>query len=290
MRKIFRGLRGYIELLLIPAIAVLLPWWLSVRFYRLLAYVPFLYCDVSLQCLTGAKQLNLLNTDEATWLRACKVGQMIDLADTFLVLFRGKRFIKCYFNENITTQLRQQQVIFVPHFGAGMFIYKMLADKGVKVTLIGNDFPRNCSAQGLISRLRLFALTKLGTTTIWNDNMMGIRGVLREQQTLLVLPDVPRSYGWRAYSVTTDIGEMNIAARYFELAEKRHIPVMTAILDIDVISGHRIFDAKMHNEGQAAEMYAQQFAQQAAAAIEESAYLWRMLLVGEEILRPMAKK
>lgn len=283
-RRVLRALRDYIELLLIPGLSIFLPWWLTIRLYRLLAYVPFLYRASTLPCLAGAKALDLLKGDEKAWIRACKVGLMVDLADPFLVLFRGKAFMKRYIKENIYEQLQEQQIIFVPHFGAGMFLYKMLQQENINVALIGNDFPRNYSAVSLISQLRLYALTKMGTTTIWNDNMMGVRQVLRDKQTLLILPDVPRSYGWQSYPIETQIGQLNIASRYFSLAEKRHIPVMNAIMGLDIVTGNRQFKAEIYDKTLSAQEYAQCFAELATQAIVEQSYLWRMLVVGEDVL------
>lgn len=284
IKAILKEIRDWLEYLIIPAISVILPWTVTVKFFWLVARVPWLYRNTTMHCLIGAKYLNLVEPlSETEWIRCCKVGQMIDLADAFLILFRGKKFINKYITENISEQLLQQQIIFTPHFGAGMFVYKLLQINGIKVTLIGNDFARNWRAASLISRLRLYALTKSGTTVIWNSNMIKVREVLHQKQTIIILPDVPDSYGWDTIRVETGRAELNVAMRYFHLAEKRQIPVMNVISDIDVKNGYRQFEAVLQPSADA-RTYAQSFAEQAVLAIVNHTHLWRMLVIAPQVL------
>lgn len=289
IRSVLRECRDYLECFIIPAMAMMMPWWLVVRVFHLLAYVPWLYRHC-LICLEGARHLKLSNIDgmtEAQWVHACKVGQMIEYADIYLILANRKSYWKKYIDTDIDEKIQDKQVIFTPHYGAGMWMYWYLRQKNSQAVMFVNA-PRgkSLSAHHCLARLRLWILRRLGAKIVSPDNLLALREVLRSGATIIVGPDIPVEAGVDFYTPETSLGRLNLTSRFFDLAEKRKLPVLHIIFAIDVQNGHRKFTVKAQCK-QTAISYAQTFADLAATAIKKQPYLWRMLIVAPEVMLPL---
>lgn len=278
-------LRRYVELLLIPALAVLLPWRLCFAVYRvLLRAVPVLYRHDAMPAWRGALAFGQVNShDQATWLYHYRLSLLLDQADIFLILFHKKRFLARYCEDALSPLLQPSQIVFMPHYGAGMFPYAAMQQAGLSMLLIGTDYPRNWSADSLNSSLRHYALKRLNVDIIWNDNIAGIKNALRAEKTLLILPDVS-CHQFVTAAIETDLGALSVAMRFFDLAEKRQIPVLNMIADVDLTTGKRVFYGRALSQ-QTAHAYATDFARQTAMAIANKSYLWRMWVIVKEVLQ-----
>lgn len=287
LKKITRELGDYLELFVIPALSVLMPWPLAMRFFRLVARVPFLYTESTRNALAGGHYLGLVD-DEARWIRQCKIGQIVDFADVFWLMTRGEGYLNRYVDENLSQQLSEQQIIFVPHYGAGMWIYPLLVNHGVPLTLLVNSPTKAWRARQLYGRLRFYWLKRLGVRIITAKDMLAVRDALRKKRSILVLPDLPQAADLKAYQLPTELGELNVASSFFELAENRKIPIINAILDLDIATGRRVFTAERW-ENQSASDMATAFAEKTVTAIKRRPYLWWMLVVAPQIMLKTAK-
>lgn len=278
-----RECRSYIEYFIIPAMAVIMPWWLTIRFFRLLAYLPFLYRENADACVVGAKHLNLLGDNQAAWKRACKVCQMVDAADVFLLAARGFRYADKYIDETLSAQLQDQQMVFFPHYGAGMWAYKLLFRQEVEMILLVNPEKGRLNAQSLLGRFRLWVLKRHGVTMIPANDMKLLRTALQAKQTILLSPDMPYAAEKSAYQIPTDLGRLNVMSRFFELAEKREIPILNCAFGLDVRTGQRYFDVSVP-DNQTAIASAKDFAALTVEAIKKRPYLWRMMVMAPQVM------
>lgn len=284
IKRAGRELLEYLEYFIIPSLAVILPWWLAMRWFRLVSYVPWLYQETTQHCLAGAKYLDLVDVqDESNWVRACKISQMVDYADIFLLMTRSGHYWQKYVDENISQQLLSQQMIFTPHYGAGMWIYQYLLSRQHRAAMLVNLPDKRLLARNLIGRLRLYVLGRLGADIVSPDQMLRLRKVLHNKGTIIVGPDIPVAEGVKSYQPDTPLGQLNLSARFFDLAESHQIPVLNIVFSLDVESGRRQFDAKAYEQKTAKE-YAQLFAQQAFEAIKKRSYLWRMLVAAPRVM------
>lgn len=286
IRQIFLAeIRDYIECFVIPAMAVILPWWLAFRVFRLLAHAPFLYRLQTQGSFEGANYLGLLGDNERAWRRAAKVAVMVDYADVFLLATRGNSYLSRYCDEQISPQLRKQQIIFTPHYGAGGWLYALLLQSNHQVAVLINSPPPAWRAQNLIGRLRLAVLRRLGVLVMPPEDILSLRTVMRQNITLVVMPDIPKHFQTAVFRPATELGKLNLAAGFFELATNRNIPVMFTALAFNPHSGRREFSAQTHRQ-LTAEQYAEQFALFAVAAIKKYSSQWRMLVVAPQVMLP----
>lgn len=284
MKSVLKECRDWLEYLLIPAVSVILPWSLSVKFFWLVARVPFLYRNTTLHCLAGAKHLNVVEPlTEAQWIQHCKVSQMIDLADIFLMLTRGRSYWDKYIDENLSEQLDEQQFIFTPHYGGGMWLYKLLFLQQRNVYALFNLDKMTFKAASLSSHLRMHVLKKHGVKIVSPQSISAVRNILKENGSIVVGPDLPTTYDIKTYQPITPWGKLNLAAQFFDLAARRDITVMHTVFAMDVKTGRRHFTAEVQPKA-SAEVYASAFAKLTATAIAERPYLWRMLIVAPEVM------
>lgn len=285
MKSVLKECRDWLEYLLIPAVSVILPWSLSVKFFWLVARLPFLYKAQTEHCLIGAQALNLAPKDnEEQWIKNCKMNVMIDLADVFLMMIRGKSFWKKHIIDEVTPLLREQQIIFFPHYGAGAWLYKILHDKNLPIRAVGNPIQTSYSAAGISLRLRVWILTRHNAKHIIPDNVLAIRPAIKEKATILVSPDMPRNDDSHAYQIPTPIGEINILSSFFKLAENRDIPALAAVFSLDPKTGKRYFYAKQLTSKDAYQN-ATDFAAFATKEIAKHPYLWRMAALAPQVLK-----
>ncbi len=284
LRLLLRECRGYVENFIVPAIAVVLPWSLTISFYRYIAMIPWLYRSATNARFAGAKQLNLASdAEEKRWKRKAKMGQMIDLADIFLLLTRGDGFVKKYISDSFSEHLSEQQVIFTPHYGAGVLVYRLLQRKNIAVAMLINHPKGRYRVQDLCARFRLWGLRRAGVLVFDPGDIMAVRKALKAGHSLLIMPDMPVLEGVESYRVATEYGDLNLTSRFFQLAETRKMPVVTVVFDVDVNTGLRYFSGAQQRELSALE-YAQTFAEQLVLALKQRPYLWHMLVVGPQVM------
>lgn len=284
MKRILKELRDWLEYLIIPSVAVILPWPITVRFFWLIARLPFLYRSQTLHCLAGAKTLNLVNKDEEKqWLAHCKINVMVDLADIFLLMTRGDSFWKKYITDEVTPLLKDQQIIFFPHYGSGMWIYRILANQKLPIRAIGNPIKKGFSAIDINLRLRVWILMRHNAKQVLPNNLISIRNALKNKVALLVSPDMPKNESNRAYTIETDLGNINILSSFFKLSESQSIPAIAAVFSLDSKTGRRHFYAQELSDDKAYDK-AEVFAKITADAIMTKPYLWRMMALAPEVL------
>ncbi len=284
-RRVICELRDYIECFVIPAVAVVLPWWLAFRFFRAVAYVPFLYRHMTVPCVEGARYLQLLGDNEAAWQRAAKVIAMVDYADIFLLATRSKSYVSKYCDENISARLTEQQIIFTPHYGAGGWLYALLIKEKHSPAVLINLPPSSWRARYLIGRLRLAVLRRIGVLVMPPENVLAVRKIIREKKTLVVMPDIPINYDTANFQLCTDLGRLNVASGFFQLAEKRQIPLLTVTLAVNPHHGRREFDGEYWSDLTAIQ-YAEKFARQTVEAIKKYPPQWRMMVVAPQVILP----
>lgn len=275
--------KGYLEYFIIPAATVLMPWWLAIRYFRLLAYVPWLYDLSTRHRADGAEAMGLLKGNRAAWIRACKISQMVDLADMFLLLTRRDGYIKKYIEDNFSSCLTDQQIMFNPHYGAGIWSFRLLAKKNIQAAILINRPPGKWRASDLNGRFRLWAMRREGVLLFNGENIYALRQALRGKRSIFVGPDMPKNLQIESYQVSTKIGDFNLISGFFRLAESQKVAVVNAIFDLDVHTGKRFFSADCY-QGLTAEQYATKFANQTAAVIADKSYLWHMAVEAEAII------
>lgn len=282
-RWLIQEIRGFVEYLLIPSLAVILPWRWCVFVFHQLAKWSWLYHDYVPTMSEQAAQSGLVD-DEKRWQQYCKVIRMIDAADVFLCLTRGRRYLTRYVQHNFDERLSKQAMIFFPHYGAGIWLYRYLAAKGVKSNLLVNPIEKKFSGYNILCRLRIWALAhRANTTVIYPSDMLTIRRALRAGETLLVAPDVPETAGVSAFKIETELGKLNVMSGFFKLAERRQLPVFSVVLGCDIRTGLREFDGAFLIATSATEN-ATYFARQTVAAILHRSYLWHMWVARPQVL------
>lgn len=290
MKWLVRELKDALEFFILPVIAVLLPWRVSYQYIRLITRLP-IYNAALLQSYQHALELGLVTAaDKKAWLHANKISQMVDVVDIYLCLLRGDKFLDKYVITNFDDKaLAQQLLISFPHYGTGLWLYRYLNRLGLHSNLLINPLKKiplftRPFFRTLSYRLRVFVLEKRCAVNIVSPgDMANIRKALRQQEIILVSADMPYQPTVKSYQVETKLGKLNVTAGFFDLAERRSMAATNMILGFDVKSGRRQFLMDEVKQLPALAQ-AERFGKLTAAAIVKKSYLWRMLLLKNEVL------
>lgn len=290
MKWLGEELKDAIEFFILPLPALLLPWKLAYQYLKLVAHLPFYDRGVA-QSFVNAVELGLVEESaKKTWMYHNKLTQLVDVVDIYLCFLRADKFldkhVRTDFNDNAFTQ---QLLISFPHYGTGLWLYRYLHRLGLRSNLLINPLKqiplfRRPFFRTLSYRLRVYVLAKrCGVKVIAPGDMGGIRNALREQEIILVSADMPYQVGVKSYQVETNVGRLNVTASFFDLAERRQMFATNMILGFDVKTGQRLFSMDEAKQLPAL-MQAQRFAQMTVSAVQQRSYLWRMLLLKNEVL------
>lgn len=283
-------LQDAIEFFILPIPTIFLPWRLAYRYIKLVSHLPFYNRGVPAS-YQNALELGLVaESDKKNWIKSNKISQLVDVCDIYLCWLRGDRFLDKYVHTNFDDKsLVQQLLVSFPHYGTGLWLYRYLNRLGLRSNLLINPLKKvpfftRPFFRTLSYRLRAFVLTKYcGVNIISPGDMATVRNALRNQEIILVSADMPYQAGVKSYQVKTTLGKLNVTAGFFDLAERRQMPATNMVLGFDIKTGNRQFEMDGVSQLSALEQV-QRFGKITETAIYKYSFLWRMLLLKNEVL------
>lgn len=129
--------RDLLELVLLPGLAMLLPWKLCFRLYRFACRAEFLYREYCDAAFAQAHERGWVKIDPAHWRQRCRLVMLVDHADYYLSLSRSDRWMARHLLATGTWPGPGQAAILCTfHWGAGLWALRHAAMHGLRVHLM----------------------------------------------------------------------------------------------------------------------------------------------------------
>ena len=246
-------LQDALELLVLPALAAVLPWGVCFALYKRLAHWPSLYRPATDAAWPWVQRF-LPQVNEAQWRWERRLLTLVDHADWVLSKTRTRRWLQKHVHvQGQWPSPNSTQVICTFHWGAGMWTLPALRNAGLQVHALA------ASLQGAQFKGRpvLHAYARLRTAQVVNalghptvDVTASMRPVLqaiKDQHSLLGVVDVPADNFGSAVDVQLLGQELRVPRGLLRLAADRQLPVTVFMAGLDFATGQRHW--KIHSLG-----------------------------------------
>jgi len=237
--------RDLIELVLVPGLAVILPWRWCYRVFLALSRWEWLYRADGVANCERAREQGWAK-DAADFRRKWRLVSMVDQADFYLALFRSNRWMNRHMDvEGHWPEPGKAAILCTFHWGAGMWALRHCGASGLRAhALVGPQRPEMYSGHRL--RYEYFRIRNTAVRNALGTGLLDITGSLRPVLKALrageqvgVVVDVPAYLS----SSSTLIPFLGARARFprgiFRLAAEHGVPVTVFINGIRFSDGRR---------------------------------------------------
>lgn len=247
MASIRQNLRDLFELVLLPGLAVLLPWPVCFRLFRRLCYRLDLYRDHSRAALRAAQRYNLAGPDENQWLAENRLTQLVDHADMYLSRFRSDRWLRYVDVKGDPWPPKGAPILAITfHWGAGMWCFRHLRHAGIRTAGISRYVDLGV-LPGMPVRVRYLQARVLEVDRAGDSRMIfagrgGTREMYRQIErgdSLIALIDVPPDERMQCLPVEFLARRARLPRGLIKFAVGREIPVYAYTMGIQYDSGRR---------------------------------------------------
>lgn len=240
-----REFRDLIELVLIPGIAIFLPWLLCFRLFRLLSSAPFLYARQTALALEQAQKMGFVQ-DKQKWGTAFRLVQLVDHADLYLSRFRSDRWMDRHLvvsGDSWPDPLTPFLAISF-HWGAGLWSLRDLSRHGFRTAFMFRKFSEG-SAGYVVTKYahwRLGEVERAGRASpiVTGPNVIErVRQTLQNEVSVAVLLDAPDTNPDNCILVQLLGRNARLPGGIVRFAVEKQIPVFVFTLSLDQNTGRR---------------------------------------------------
>jgi lauroyl/myristoyl acyltransferase len=284
-------MRDLAEVVLVPALAAVLPWSIAYRILRRLAAGRFLYAEPNQRALAEAQRLGWVG-DPADWLLRRNLTTAVDHADHYLARTRSDAWMARHLDvQGAWPAPGQPAFLFTFHWGAGMWGLRHAGASGLQVNALvapvdGAHFHgRAILHRYIIARTRSVALA---LRRPFIDVSAGFREVLRalgRNEPVLAVIDVPPDQ----VATSVPIRVLDLPARLptalLRLAVERKIPVYLYATGFHLASGQRFLRIRALGVPEDVSRLAAKLASALDALIREDPPSWHFWSEAERFFR-----
>jgi hypothetical protein len=237
--------RDLIELVLVPGLAIVLPWSWCYRVFLLLSRWEWLYWADGLAHCDRAQARGWVQ-DAADFRRKWRLMSMVDQADFYLAVFRTNRWMRHHMDvEGNWPEAGSAAILCTFHWGAGMWALRHLGAAGLRAhALVGPQRPEMFPGHRL--RYEYFRLRNSAVRNALRTQPLDITGSLRPMlkalragEQIAAAVDVPAYLS----SSSEAIPFLDVRARFprglFRLAADQGAPVTVFINGFRFSDGRR---------------------------------------------------
>jgi phosphatidylinositol dimannoside acyltransferase len=230
------------ECLLLPAIAVLLPWRLAFRVLRALAAKGFAFRRETERALATCRTLGFVDDADA-WQRAHATMRVVDHVDPVLSFFRGDRYLDRHAIVDAES-LPPGPCIFIGfHYGTGFWTLRHLRRRGYRAAFLAvRVTARQCPGAPLrlaFMRFRKRCVERAGAAPVIfvGGSRERIAAALRDGTSVVGLIDVPDiTHAMPVQFLGHDVRWPDGLLR---IAEAERVPVVAFVASLDPHTGAR---------------------------------------------------
>lgn len=242
LRQEFKDL---VELLLLPGIAIFLPWPLCFRFYRYLSRYSWLYTERTTQALDAARNIISVE-DSARWCAAYRLIQLVDHGDLYLSRFRSDRWMRKYLDLTGSGWPKNSPFLAITfHWGTGLWSLRHLRSQGMVSAFLSFRFDKKTFANRLVayyySRLRTREVERVGLSKVIykGGSVPRMLRTLRQGKSVVALIDVPPGEVGTCLPVQLFQRRAWWPSGLIRLAVSERIPVVAFTVSLDHRTGRR---------------------------------------------------
>jgi hypothetical protein len=279
-------LRDAVELVLIPALAIVLPWRWCFGFYRwLTAWCTPLYRSAVDAAFAQASTVALI-ANPKQWRSQRRLVTLVDHADFFLSCTRGAAWLNQYVDvQGVWPTYPRPALIFTFHWGAGMWALHHAHQSGLHAQMLVNapqpmQFRGHTLCLHYIRRRikRIEQLLSRPTIDAMTDGR-AVLHALRAGEMLFAVIDVPADgadLASQAQHVSLLGRQASVPRALLRQAVDRALPVFVYLTGVDMKNGQRMLC--IHDLGVAQEVdnLAQQLFAHLNLAIAQSPSSWHL--------------
>lgn len=237
--------RDLLEVVLLPGLAMVLPWRISFALFKWMARWSWLYRDTCERALHHARLYGMVD-DPARWLWERRLVTLVDHADHYLSRSRSDAWWRRNMDVHGDWAVQGQPALLVTfHWACGMWAQRHARASGLHPHMLVAAL----DGSGLAGRavLRHYAQARLATVAMAEGRpvisvpgaMHALRAALDEREQILVVIDVPPDQVKVRTSVTVLGRTVQVPAALPRLAVERGMAVTVYTLGIDLESGRR---------------------------------------------------
>ncbi|MDR0458651.1 MAG: hypothetical protein LBH10_06475 [Burkholderiaceae bacterium] len=237
--------RDLLELVLLPGLAVVLPWPLCFRVFRRLARWRWLYRNAC-ECAVRAAHARGVVDDEARWHWMRRLVTLVDHADYYLSRARSDCWLARYVTvDGAWPPPDRAAILCTFHWSAGMWGLRGAARARVRAHALVASFDRTAfrgrAVLGWYARARTAEVERiLGRKALdVSSSLRPVIRALRQEQPVVAAVDVPADQAAASEPVTVMGMSARIPRGLLRLAVDQRAPVAVFITGLDVHTGQR---------------------------------------------------
>ena len=240
-------LRDALELVCIPALAIVLPWPLCFRLFRWIAGFGLLYRMPVRRGLEQALQRGwMLPQEKSRWARDLRLVRLVDHADFYLCATRSVAWLRRHVTvEGAWPEPGQPGLLCTFHWGAGMWALRHARAEGLQPHMMLARFNPDHFADHPVllryARARTAGVAREGghATIDPLQSKEPIQAALVAREQIMAVMDVP-SDSVRSTRVVEFLGQsIAMPSGLLRVAAERQVPVTVFSMGIDLSTGHR---------------------------------------------------
>jgi hypothetical protein len=239
--------RDLLELVLVPGLAVFLPWKICYALFKWIAQRGFLYREETARALIQAQALGWAGNALA-WASARRLTTLVDHADQYLALTRGDGWLRRHVRtegEGTWPPQHGASIFCTFHWGAGMWALRHAAAAGVRAHMLVAE-PTTAAFQGR-TILRRYIVARIGSiarilersTLDASAAMRHALKALRADEALMAVVDVPADQVAASAPITLVGLPARVPRGLFRLAVDKQLPVTVFLSGFDLADGKR---------------------------------------------------
>lgn len=242
LRQEFKDL---VELVLLPGVAIFLPWPLCFQFYRYLSRLSWLYAERTAQALAAAQNIISVE-DPSRWCSNYRLIQLVDHGDLYLSRFRSDRWIKKYLDLTGSNWPKDSPFLAITfHWGTGLWSLRHLRSQGMASAFLSARFDKKTFANRLVAygylRLRTWEVERAGLAKVIykGGSVPRMLKALRQGKSVVALIDVPPGEAGSCLPVRLFQRQAWWPGGLIRLAVSERIPVVAFTVSLDHETGQR---------------------------------------------------
>lgn len=291
-RRLVVECRDLLELVMLPALAALLPWQICFVVFKHAARWNWLYAEPSDAALQQARSRGWAGKDEVHWLWVRKLVTLVDHADHYLGLVKDDRWMDQHLSvEGQWIPPGQAAVLCTFHWGAGYWGLRHAAASGLQAhALVAPVDPKDFVGRRVLytyirSRVKHVAKTLNSPTLDVSASLRPALRALRNSEPIMAAVDVPADQVSASATVTLLGMQASVPRALFRLAVDSRIPVQVYITGLNTQTGQRFLRIKTLGIQSDATALVEGVFQELEVILAEEAPAWHFWGVSERFFR-----
>jgi hypothetical protein len=243
-----RGMREAAKLVVLPGMALLLPWRLCFPLYRWLAGHDWLYGGETRAAMAAAASQGFVQ-DPRDWARAYRLMRLVDHADLYLSRFRGRRWMRRHVEvrSGAWPASGGPFLAITFHWGSGLWGLRHMLQSGRPAAVLVRDIPASLFAGrpvlGWYADVRTRETARAGGGGViyaTSGSLAQIRRRFRHGGNVVALLDVPPEEGQKHLECEFLGRRAAFPRGLVHLAVSEKMPVVVYEVSLDRESGKRV--------------------------------------------------